>query len=595
MSCRTTPTTSHNYGFCEYLTYYIEQALAVPRAFSSVFGYGTQQPQASGTPSTHLGEQSSPLYVNAETSGGSWCSTESTYRITGGGLWTITSLGTVNILVSIVTGLPSPAILTGILTVGNAVGAHVTKRALENYSRVQNLEEERRQTQMLRRQVDNLTAQNATHTRENAAFRTNNQNLTDEIVTLRTENATLIARVQDLTTEIAALRSEIATLRGENARLSTNVENLTREITQFAVQNEDYRTLCAQFGSYLESFRAGNMQDREEFSRRLAAFVQQIAASQELWNQVFQDISRFREDYATQLDQLRNCITQLTDPRNTLLRLQEHQQAINQQIQEAINRLNQHQVALASLDAQIALRDGQLRERDQLLRELRSAHQGILNIYQQQNAIYGQENNTLEALINRIGTLVEVTPPSSPTPPTLIATPTTSTVRPTLPMSAARQTLTTPQASTAPVRLTPATSSTVRSTLTIALTPPTSTARPILPMSAAQPTLTTSSSATTSTVRPTPTILIETLIRYDIRLGNVLGIRFEPDWNETYFFAFDQSQNAWEGYVPFNKYFKFIIIDSRGGIRWEREGNRKWETQSERDNARNGSIQINFE
>lgn len=333
------------------------------------------------------------------------CSKEKIYWVAKYGLGGTACVGVAGTVGALIGGLPGVAVLTALLSAGTAIGAYTTHEAEIQLANA-------RQAEELKRQIAILTTQNTAFQQNNAAHEWNVRDLRAENVILRqnvtnfsAQNAAHEGNVRDLRAQNVILQQNVDRVTAQNVVLQQNNEELNRQVAQFALQNQNYLVIAEQFRVYLEQFRVSHVQNREEFAKKLEELAGQLTASQNLWTQVLRDARAFSENYAAQLTQLRELITQLTDPRTTLQRMQEHQE-INRQIQEAVSRLDQHQNRLASLDAQIALREGQLRERDQLLIELRSAHQLILTSYREQNSAFGARNTDLEAHIGHISRLL---------------------------------------------------------------------------------------------------------------------------------------------------------------------------------------------
>lgn len=65
-------------------------------------------------------------------------------------------------------------------------------------------------------------------------------------------------------------------------------------------------------------------------------------------------------------------------------------------------------------------------------------------------------------------------------------------------------------------------------------------------------------------------------INFDVGYGNTLGLSCEPFWDEEFPSGFICKKGEWKGYIPINKEFKFVVINSDNTIQWEkRAGNRK--------------------
>ncbi len=302
---------------------------------------------------------------------GSFFKPQKVYEIAETSLVGTSGVGAVTTTILLITGLHSISAVTGLLSVGTLAGAYMAHQAATQRSLADSIEDARRQAQAFEKNNQELTQQNALFSIQNAAFSAN-----------------------------------ITYLEGQNTALRNNIESLRAQVSQFALQNQHYRTIANDFRGYIKQFRTDAADDREQFTKRLDDFTQQISALQELWRSFSNETTIFRENYATQLNQLRDLIDQITDPRGTLIRLQEHR-AINEQIQVAVTRLEQLQRELSNLDAQIALRDGQLRARDELLDQLRSAHQQILSSYQHQTTTLGAGNVALTREIDRITSLID--------------------------------------------------------------------------------------------------------------------------------------------------------------------------------------------
>ncbi|MBS0654006.1 MAG: hypothetical protein JSR39_10845, partial [Verrucomicrobia bacterium] len=302
---------------------------------------------------------------------GSYFKPQRVYEIAETSLVGTSGVGAVTAVVLLITGLPGISVVTGLLSAGTLAGAYIAHEAAAQQGLAESVAD-------LRRHLRHMQENNEQQARQLALF--NFQN--------------------------SVLRHNVEGLAAQNEALRSNIDSMRAQVSQFALQNQHYRSIASDFRGYVEQFRSGSAHDREQFARRLEDFTQQISASQELWRSFSNETNIFRENYAAQLTQLRELVTQITDPRGTLVRLQEHRE-INEQIQAAVARLEQHQRQLSNLDAQISLRDGQLRERDQLLVQLRSAHEEILSSYRHQTTSLGQNNDVLQREISRISSLID--------------------------------------------------------------------------------------------------------------------------------------------------------------------------------------------
>lgn len=74
---------------------------------------------------------------------------------------------------------------------------------------------------------------------------------------------------------------------------------------------------------------------------------------------------------------------------------------------------------------------------------------------------------------------------------------------------------------------------------------------------------------------PLPTPSREVSVNCDVGFGNTLGIRFEPEFNESVPFEWSQEVKGWVGRVPVGKKFKFVKIHENSSFAWEeKKGNR---------------------
>ncbi len=306
---------------------------------------------------------------------GSYFKPEKMYKVAETGLLGASGLGAVTTLSLLIAGLPGLSFITGLLTLGTLAGAYIARDAAIQRNLVNTAEELGRQVQAAER---------------------NNQELSSQLTQQR-----IIFNIQN-----AGFRSNITRLEAQNTDLRANIDRMMAEVSRFALENQHYHDIASGFERFVEQFRAGTIENQEEFARRLENFTQQISASEQLWRSFSNDASIFRANYSTQLGELRNLIGQITDPRSTLVRIEEHHR-INEQIQNAVARLDQLQGELSNLNAQIALTNGQVIEREQLLTHLQLAHEEILSNYQNQTTALGAGNAALRTEIDRIRSLID--------------------------------------------------------------------------------------------------------------------------------------------------------------------------------------------
>ncbi|MCX6991030.1 MAG: hypothetical protein NTX49_08225 [Chlamydiae bacterium] len=368
------------------------------------------------------------------------CPPDRVTLITQIGLTGTSAAGVVGVVAGIITGLPPVTALSAVLVVGSVAGIHAAGDAASLRERVENAAQLRDQLLVLEdrsrdlgTEVERLTTENTTlhgtserlggqvtefsqqidHLRgENTTLHGTSERLGGQVTEfsqhidhLMAENISLQDTSEKLGRQSLEFTETIDRLSRENGSLGEKVERLQEGIVQFSVQNENYRRIGEEFSLYLEAFRAGNMEGREAFTAKITEFTGQIRASRELWDRVSHDTTIFREGYELQIAQLKSLISQITDPRHTLTRLEEHR-AIGEQIRLATSSLESHQRELSRVVEDLARREGEVHARDQLLRELELAHRQILAEYGAQASAHGVRNAELGQIIQRISGLV---------------------------------------------------------------------------------------------------------------------------------------------------------------------------------------------
>jgi predicted nuclease with TOPRIM domain len=347
------------------------------------------------------------------------CPPERVTLITQVGLTGASAAGVVGVVAGIITGLPPVTALSAALVVGSVAGIHAAADAASLRERVEDAARLTDQLSVLEgrsrelgTEVGRLTTENTTlqGTSERLGgqvtrFSEHIDHLTGENITLQDTSEKLARQLVSLEGQSLEFRGVIDRLHAENGSLGEKVARLQEGILQFSVQNENYRRIGEQFSLYLEAFRTGNMEGREVLSAKILEFTGQLTASRELWDRVSCDTAIFREGYELQISQLTSLISQITDPRHTLTRLEEHR-AIGEQIRHATSALEAHQRELSRVVEDLSRREGEIRARDQLLRELELAHRQILVEYGEHAAAHRTRNAELSEIIQRITGLV---------------------------------------------------------------------------------------------------------------------------------------------------------------------------------------------
>jgi len=347
------------------------------------------------------------------------CPPERVTLITHLGLTGASAAGVVGVVAGIITGLPPVTALSAALVVGSIAGIHAAGDAASLRERVEDAARLRAQLSVLEDHSRELGTQVGRLSTENTSLQGTSERLgeqltqfSEDIDHLTGENIALHETSEKLGRQLVTLegqsrdfRATIDRLHAENGSLGEKVARLQEGILQFSVQNENYRRIGEQFSLYLEAFRAGNMEGREDLSAKIGEFTRQLRASTELWDRVSHDTTIFREGYELQISQLKSLISQITDPTYTLMRLQEHR-AIGEQITLATSALETHQRELSRVVEDLARREGEVLARDQLLRELELAHRRILTEYGEHAVAHGARNAELSGIIQRISNLV---------------------------------------------------------------------------------------------------------------------------------------------------------------------------------------------
>lgn len=288
-------------------------------------------------------------------------------------------------------GLSGMTVLSGVVVGASALGAWAAHTAYEESVRAG-------ETEAFWRRAE----ENATELRENVSRFTSQLRANDvQIAALRTTREQLDTQVQTLGTENVSLRQTRERLNADVVALTQAVQRITAEGAQYAQMNARLHTFEQEFRADVTNFRAGQ-QVSQAFINRLEEYTRQTEAARQLYAQFTQDIGRYNQNFGEHLRQLQGLVNQLADPRNTLIRLEEHRQ-ISDRIVAATQQL-------AGLQAQVALRDGQIRERDLLLGQLRNEHQAILDSYRMlreeiRNAS-SANHSRLETQVNRLGVLL---------------------------------------------------------------------------------------------------------------------------------------------------------------------------------------------
>ena len=371
-----------------------------------------------------------------EIASGRVCPLDRVMRITQIGLIGTSAVGVVGVVAGTITAMPPVIGLSAALTAGSIAGIHAAGEAAALGSIASQAERLSLENTTLREtgerlggQVTRLEGQTVEFTqnidrlaRENTTLRETGERLGGQVVRLEGQTLEFTQNIDRLARENTALQEtreglggQVARLEGRVLELTQNVAHLTREntslgekierlqegILQFSVQNENYRKIGDQFALYLEEFRRGNMEGKEEFSAKITQFTGQLTASRELWDRISHDTTLFKEG----ITELRALIGQLIDPRHTLIRLEEHR-AIGEQIRQANASLSSYEIRLSRIVADLERKEGEIRARDQLLRDLELAHREILGQYRDQHTAQGTRHAELSQIVDRISGLV---------------------------------------------------------------------------------------------------------------------------------------------------------------------------------------------
>lgn len=194
------------------------------------------------------------------------------------------------------------------------------------------------------------------------------------------------------------MRNQVDAFSNQNKTLKKTTDELIQQNNRLELQHENYKTLELQLQRDLQRLQISNEQNVEVFTNRMKEFSQQVTASKELWNELAKENKLLNQDQTSQIASLKEYVKEISDPKNTLLQLKEHQK-INQQIQEAVAELKQVKQQLKHISQQVSIKEGQLKERDDLLAALREKHQKILSAYEQQNAALKGENKSLASIV----------------------------------------------------------------------------------------------------------------------------------------------------------------------------------------------------
>lgn len=179
------------------------------------------------------------------------------------------------------------------------------------------------------------------------------------------------------------MKEQTEDLKKENETLKKAVSKLSLQISQFDLQLAHLKTLNEEFQKELLYFHHSNEKNTEAFTKKIEDFSTQISAFATLWNELLKESKYLRNDLSLQIGNLKQIIQEMTDPKSTLVKLEEHRK-IREQINDALICLKKTQEKIEEIKREIALRDGQLSERDRLFQELRKDHFEILASYKKQ-------------------------------------------------------------------------------------------------------------------------------------------------------------------------------------------------------------------
>jgi chromosome segregation ATPase len=193
------------------------------------------------------------------------------------------------------------------------------------------------------------------------------------------------------------MRNQVDAFSKQNKTLKKTTEELTQQNSKLELQHENYKALEKQLQDDIGQLQRSNEQNIETFTNRIKEFSQQVSASKELWDQVAKEKTLFNRDQTAQLASLKQIVQEISDPKTTLLRLEEHQR-ISKQIQEAVAELKKIKQQLEDINHQVSVKEGQLKERDDLLATLQEKHQRILSVYEQQNGAFASNVKDLSQI-----------------------------------------------------------------------------------------------------------------------------------------------------------------------------------------------------
>lgn len=197
------------------------------------------------------------------------------------------------------------------------------------------------------------------------------------------------------------MREQTEILAEENRTLKETVGKLSMKISQFDLQLAHLNTLNREFQKELLFFRISNEKNMGLFTKKIEDFSSQISAFETLWNELLKNMQDLKSDTVSSVADLRKIIEELTNPKLTLLLLEEHKK-IREQIREELAHLKEIKQQLNEINRQIALREGQVKERDDVLRELRDEHSQILTSYTEQLRQFIEQNWILKSLLDKL-------------------------------------------------------------------------------------------------------------------------------------------------------------------------------------------------
>jgi chromosome segregation ATPase len=185
------------------------------------------------------------------------------------------------------------------------------------------------------------------------------------------------------------MEKQIEIFGGENKTLKHIVSEFSIKMSQFDLQLEHLKTISQHY-----------QKNPEALTKKIGDFLNQIESFEILWDRILKENKHLQGNMATQITDLKKIIQEITDPRSTLLRLEEHQK-IREQINEDLACLKKIKQEIEEMNRQIALRDSQLKERDELLIQLRKDHYEILSSYKGElkEVIPSIRNNVTSKLI----------------------------------------------------------------------------------------------------------------------------------------------------------------------------------------------------